>query len=259
MMPTAVCHRVIEIAGAPISRQRRIEHVAEPMDDHGLADLRENAIIDFGVVVGIASKLRQCARRHQDDAAADFLDCRDLLLIGADHIVDALRVFDRQMIGAGAGKYQCVARLRRAHRARDQFQRGRPVQPHAALRGVHRLGHAEPEVPDMLAKRDGPVPIDRRRQPGIDVGQRIGDDVCRGEGNAVERALELCGECSRRREAIGLDAAVGLGQAQRQRRHRQHGLVHGCELLRSARSAPSPRPSRGEGWGEGLIPRQRCE
>ena len=55
-------HRVVEILGAPISRQRRIEHVAEPVNDHRLANLRQHAVIDFGVFVGAAAELRQRAR-----------------------------------------------------------------------------------------------------------------------------------------------------------------------------------------------------
>ncbi len=50
-------HRLVEILGAPIARQRRVEHVAEPVDDHGLADLRQHTVIDLGVVVGIAAEL----------------------------------------------------------------------------------------------------------------------------------------------------------------------------------------------------------
>ena len=133
-------HRLVEVRRAPVIRQRRIEHVAEPVDDHGLADLRQHAVIDLGVIVGVAAEFCQRARSHQDDAAAGLFDRRDLLLIGADHVVDGFRILHREVIGAGAGKHQRVApRLGRPHRALDQFQRGRPVQPHAALRGVHRL------------------------------------------------------------------------------------------------------------------------
>ena len=190
-------HRRIEIGRAPVIRQRRIEHVAEPVDDHGLAHLRQHAVIDLDVVVGTAADFRQRTRRHQDDPAAGLLDRRDLFLIGADHVVDGLCVLRRQMIGAGAGKHQRAApRLRRPHRALDQFQRGRPVQPHAALRGIHRFGDAEAEIPDMFAKGDGLVPVDRGRQPRIDIGQRIGHHMRRRECHAVQRALKLWRETS---------------------------------------------------------------
>ena len=192
MMPTAISIAVSRLFRTPVIRQRRIEHVAEPVDDHGLAHLRQHAVIDPGVVVGVAAELCQRPRRHQDDASAGLFDRRDLLLIGADDVVDGLRILHREVIGAGAGKHQRAApRLRRPDRALDQFQRGRPVQPHAALRGVHGFGDAEAEVPDMLAEGNGAVPVDRRRQPRIDVGERVGHHMRRGERHAVERALEL--------------------------------------------------------------------
>ena len=57
MMATAVSIARVEIGGAPVAGERRIEHVAEPMDDHGLAHLRQHAAIDLGVVVGAAAEL----------------------------------------------------------------------------------------------------------------------------------------------------------------------------------------------------------
>jgi len=306
-------HGLIEIIRTPISAQGRIEHVAEPVDDHGLADLRQYAIVDLGVVVGVAAEPGQRARGHQDDAPANLFHRRDLLLVGCHHVVDGLGALDREMIGTRARKHQWsgfdvrypvsralrserqiqsstginvfqwsfnsnirksarregmrmlelnhwrVARFRSTHRTRDQFQRGRPVQPHAALGGVHRFGYAEAEIPDVLAKRNRPVPIDRSREPGIDIGARVGNHMRRGEGDAVECSFQLRRKRPRRREAIGLDAAVGCRQRQLMRRHRQHRLVHGRGLPKSARSAPSPRSSRGEGWGEGLSPRKRCK
>ena len=162
------------------------------MDDHALADLRQHAIINLGIIVGVAAELRQRARSHQDDAAAGFFDRLDLLVVGANHIVEVPGIFHREMIGAGAGKHQRIAaRLGRPHRALDQFQRGRPVQSHAALRGIHRLSHAKAEIPDVFAERNGLVPVDRRREPRIDVGERIGNHVRGGKRHAVQRALKL--------------------------------------------------------------------
>src|SRR5947208_2709742 len=68
----------------------------------------------------------------------------------------------------------------------DQLARGGPVEPHAALGCVHRLGHPETEVPKVMAEGDGPFPIDGGVEPGIVVGTRIGDDMGGGEGDAVE-------------------------------------------------------------------------
>ena len=57
MMADRRIHRRVEVGGAPVAGQRRIEHVAEPVDDHGLAHLRQHAAIDLGVVVGAAAEL----------------------------------------------------------------------------------------------------------------------------------------------------------------------------------------------------------
>ena len=132
------------------------------MDDHGLAHLRQHAVVDLGVVIRVAADFSERPRGHQNNPPAGLFDRRDLLLIGADHVVEVFGVLRREMIGAGAGKHQRIAsRLRRPDRALDQLQRSRPVQPHAALRRIHRLGHAEAEVPDVLAKGNRLVPVDR--------------------------------------------------------------------------------------------------
>ena len=197
------------------------------MDDHGLADLTQHAVINLAVIVGATAEFGQRARGHQDDPPARLFDRRDLFLIGTDHVVDGLGIFHREVVGAGAGKHQRVAfRLCRLHRTLDQFERSRPVQPHATLRGVHGFGHAKAEVPDVLAERNGPVPIDRRCQPRIGIGQRIGHHMRRGKRDAVQGAFEFRRKRSRRRQAIGLDPAIGGRQFQCQRRDRQYRLVH---------------------------------
>ena len=154
-------HRLVEIGRTPIACQRRIEHVAEPVDDHGLADLAQHAVVDLCVVVGATAELCQRARGHQDDTAAGLFDCGGLLLVSTDHIIDRPCILYREVVGPGAGKHQRITLcLRRIDRALNQLQRGRPVQPHAALRGVHRLRDAEAEVPDVLAEGHGAVPVD---------------------------------------------------------------------------------------------------
>src|SRR5204863_282474 len=61
--------------------ERRIEHVAEPVDDDGLADLREDAAVDLEIVVRVSGAGGQGAARHQDDPAADRFDEAALLLV----------------------------------------------------------------------------------------------------------------------------------------------------------------------------------
>ena len=95
----------------------------------------------------------------------------------------------RQVVGAGAvGDQRIVAGARLGLGAADQLLRLGPAEPHAALRGIHRLGDAEAEVPEAMAEFERRVPVDRRGQPGIVVGQRIGDDVGRGIGDARKLA-----------------------------------------------------------------------
>ena len=122
-----------------------------------------------------------------------------------------------EVVRTGAGEHQRVAsRLGRAHRTLDQFQRGRPVQTHAALSGIHRLRNAEPEVPDVFAKPNGLVPIDRRCEPRVDIGARIGNHMRRRKCDPVQRTLKFGGKRPRGSQAIGLHAAIGVGQLQRQ-------------------------------------------
>ena len=92
-----------------------------------------------------------------------------------------------QVVGAAAGGDQGAGHVARGvERAADQLERGRPVQAHAALRRVHRLGDAEAERPQVAAVGDGRVPVDRGGEPRVDGGQRVGDDVRRRVGDAVE-------------------------------------------------------------------------
>ena len=182
----------------------------------GSLHLREDAAVDLGVVVGRARRLRQRAARHQHDAPAELLDRRALLLVGADDVVDgdvARRARDdrcrRRSAISAPGRS-----LRGVEAAADQLERGRPVEPHAALRRVHGLGDAEPERPEMAAERDGALPVDGGVEPGIAVGQRIGDHMRGRIGDAVERRLRRR-EIARRPRRVGRELAAGDGEIER--------------------------------------------
>ena len=111
----------------------------------------------------------------------------------------------REMIGAGARADQRAGQVPAPRRAlrRISSQRGRPVEPHAALRGVHRLGDAEAERPEVPAEGDRRVPVDRGVEPGVAVGQRIGHDMRGRVGDAVERLLRPRGNCCGGRVRVG--------------------------------------------------------
>ena len=81
-------HRLIVVGIAPVAVERGVEHLAQPVDDHRLLHLAQDAGIDAFVIRRAARRLGQRARGHQDDAAAHPLDRRALFLVGADDVVD---------------------------------------------------------------------------------------------------------------------------------------------------------------------------
>src|SRR5690348_14641428 len=96
----------------------------------------------------------------------------------------------------------------------NQLERGRPIEPHPALRGVHRFGHLESEPPQMFAKLQRRIPVQNRCGiPRIARAQRVGHDVSRGIDRSVER-LRL--DMRKRRgwiaQRVGTQRGVGLGE-----------------------------------------------
>ena len=62
--------RAVEVGRSPVAGQRRVEHVAEPVQDDRRAGLLEDASVDQGVVVRPLATRAERAARHQDDAPA---------------------------------------------------------------------------------------------------------------------------------------------------------------------------------------------
>jgi hypothetical protein len=163
---------------APVALQRGVEHVAQPVQDDGLLGLAQHMVVDTLVVGRAACHAGQRAAGHHDEPAAQLLDGVHLLVVGAQHVVHALRVVGRQLVGAAAAGDERTALVTRGvQAARDEFQRGGPVQPHATLRRVHGLGHAQAQAPQALAVADGGVPVHGALQPGVDGGACIGHHV----------------------------------------------------------------------------------
>ena len=124
-------------------------------------------------------------------------------------------------------------------RAADQFQRGRPVQPHAALRGVHGLGHAQPHGPQVAPVGDGGVPVDGAIQPGVDGRARVGHHV----GGRVRDAREFRTGCGRR-EGARPSKHVGLQGTVNARESKLHGGFSGkvhARIRRRRSAACAPR------------------
>ncbi len=123
------------------------------------------------------------------------------------------------MVGAGAARHHRAGHV--AHgveRQADELLRRDPIEPHAALRRVHRLRHAEAERPEVFSIRDGAVPIELHVEPRVLLGERVGHDVGGGERDAREGRRGL-GEVARRGGGVLAQAAAGDGKADG--RHRQ--------------------------------------
>jgi hypothetical protein len=127
----------------------------------------EHDAVDLAVVVRAGRERGQRAARHYDRLRSRGLDDLALLLVGRAHVGDAARL---RVIRPGPGGDAPGGGLGRG--PLDQLARDRPVQPHASLRGVHRLGHAEPARPQVAAERERRLPVDRSR-----LAERVGDHV----------------------------------------------------------------------------------
>ena len=143
-------HGRLEIAAAPITGERRIEHLAEPVQDHLAPALPDQGAVHGEIIVGALGDPAERAARHQDDLAAMLFNMADLLLIGADHVIEAVRLLRSKLVGAGAaGEVGAGCGLGLGEHAGDQLGCVLPVQPHAALGGIHRFGDLEAEAPEM--------------------------------------------------------------------------------------------------------------
>ena len=220
--------RAVEVARTPVSGQRGIEHVAQPVDDDRRADLREDPRVDLLVVLGATGAGRECARGHQDDASAHALDEPALLLVGRLDVRQRHARPRLELIGARArGEDRAAHSARLGDAAPDQLARRRPVEAHAALGRVHRLGHGEAQRPDVVPIAERRVPVERDLERGVDRGEWVGDDV---DG----RHPDAAGDRPRRRrdrgppgERVRRERSVGAWQPERGR----HGAILPCHVL----------------------------
>src|SRR6266851_132021 len=177
-------HGLVQVVMTPVTGQRGVESLAQPVDEGRLPKLRQHATVDARVIFWSARDARELAAGHDHDLAALVFDETALLLIGGFDIAE----------GAGGPRLEVVG-LRAAHdptadcpglrdRALDQLLGGVPVEAHSALRRVHRLGDAQPVAPDVAAERKGAFPVDHRGRERADVGERVGDHVDRCVGDS---------------------------------------------------------------------------
>ena len=203
-------HRFPVVVVAPIAGERGIEHLAQPVDDDGFRNLRQDAVVDPEIVLRLPGGRGQSARGHQDYPTAGLLDRAALLLVGRDDVLDREVRVGRDVIGARTrGEHGARRRACLGDAPANEFERGVPVQPHAALGGVHRFGHAEAERPQVTPEGERRFPVDRGVDPRIVVGERVGDDMSGGECDPVERMLRSFGRDARRAHLERQDLAVG--------------------------------------------------
>ena len=183
----------------------------------GSRTCREDASVDFHIVVRAFGDGGERAARHHHKLAAHRFDRLDLLFVGANDIVDANSRRGFEVIGPHpAADLDAGTPLRRFQSVADQFASTRPIEPAAALRGVHGFRDTKPKIPEIVAEMDRLLPIDRRIQPGIGVGQRIGDNMRRGKRNAIEvLRVFFGGKDNRLACRIRLEPAIGGWQNER--------------------------------------------
>ena len=196
----------VEVGAAPVAAQRGVERLAQPVQDHRLVGLLQQLAVHLQVVPGAAGAGGQRAAGHQDHLRPRRLDERGLLGVGAGDLAERVVLAVGELVGPrpggqrpGAGR---TGRFGGAGRGPgDQLPGLLPGQPHAALRGVHRLGHAEPVRPQVIPEAHGRFPVD----DGVSAAARRGGGGCGHMGGGEDLP-------SGRRRVPGRPARLGDDQ-----------------------------------------------
>ena len=218
MMPSAVSIAASRVGAAPVALQRRIEHVAQPVQDHRLAGLAQHAVVDAFVVGRALRHARQRAAGHHDQPPAELSRSPPS---APRRRGSRRRPTSRPPAPGGRCRSRWPGR-RRARRARHRCERrissSEVGQSSPMPRCAVSMASATPRPmrPQPVAVGDGGVPVDRALQPGVDGGPRIGHHVRGGVGDAVElgaaarrgvksrgRAACRAAACRRRRSRAG--------------------------------------------------------
>ena len=204
----------VEVVASPSSRPAPGRTSSpEPVQDHRpLEPAPSSVAVDRAVVVGAARRGGQRAARHQDHLRARRPRRTRLLLVGA-------RGRRPSVAGPGAAG-RCPRRRRaarrppaprRAERRISSLRRG-PVEAHAALRGVHRLGDAAGRAPTGAGGSERRLPVQLRRAGRVAGRQRVGDDVGGGERPRERGSAPSPGSGSRATGSYGSSAPSGARQ-----------------------------------------------
>ena len=187
MTASAVLERGRERGRPPVAGERGVEHLTQPMQDHRLVGLRQHTGVN-GLVVGRACRdSGQRAARHQHDPPARLLHGGELFEVGGNDVVERTGFPGIEVVGADAGDDAFpLGRCRSGERTFDQLLSGGPIEARAALGRVHRLRDSESEVQNVATEGQRRVPVDRRAEARLLRSERVGHDVHRREGRAVE-------------------------------------------------------------------------
>ena len=162
----------LELRGAPVPGERRVERGAQPVQDHRPVGLAQQVQVHAQIVLAGPGARGQRPAGHQDHAGPGGLHQVQLLLVGLDHVRQRMPA-RRQLIGARPAGDDGVPLGSARRRAGDQLPRLSPGQAHAALRGVHGLGDPEPVVPQEVPEADRGLPVDLAVRRRRDVRRRV--------------------------------------------------------------------------------------
>ncbi len=175
-----------DVGGPEVPGETRIERGAEPVEDHRRLRRGQDAVVDATVVVGTLRCTGEVPARHEDRPGPGVLRERELFEIGVGDRVERDLLLG-EVVGVHADD-ECPAHRRGLGGApRDELTGGGRVEPHVALGGVHRVGDAEAEGPDVVPVGEGRIPVEVRRRTGDVLAPGLRHDVRGGVRGATRQ------------------------------------------------------------------------
>src|SRR5215213_8044772 len=119
-------HGVVEVAMAPVTFEGRVEHVSQPVEYHGVRDLRENTAVDPRIVLWRLGYGGEGAARHEDHPPSLALHELALLLVCGLYVLQ-VRIHGLQVVGPCATGYLRAEATGFGDGASDELFRSLPV------------------------------------------------------------------------------------------------------------------------------------
>lgn len=151
---------------------------AQPVDDDRGLHLGDDATIDLLVIRRRRGDAGERAGGHEDDASPRGLHRLQLLLMGADRVVDAAGVLQRQVVGAGADEDEGLIR---EPRRGEQFV--------ARLTWVDRSNWRTSTMRDPAISMASGMPISAESAKPATVAMVVGTASCISMPPSVRNAL----------------------------------------------------------------------